>query len=171
MRARRRVFVPAWYPEDVAMNQPRFARFLTDQSCILTDFGLLVLRLAVAAVFIPHGWGDVFDAGVSTNIQNYRDAGIPLPALSAPFAAYVQLVGGILFLCGALTRPLSAGFMVVMAGALLYVHRGEPLVMQQDGSGSGFAFMMFAASIALLVAAPGRFSIDNLIAEWRTPSG
>ncbi len=109
------------------MNQPRFARFLTDQSRILTDFGLLVLRLAVAAVFIPHGWGDVFDAGVSTNIQNYRDAGIPLPALSAPFAAYVQLVGGILFLCGALTRPLSAGFMVVMAGALLYVHRGEPL--------------------------------------------
>jgi len=129
-----------------------------------TNAGLLVLRLAVAAVFIRHGWGDVFEAGVSNNIQNYRDAGIPLAAVSAPFTAYIQLFGGILFLFGALTRPISAGFVIVMAGALVFVHRGESLVMGQDGSGSGFAFMMCAASIALLLVGPGRFSIDHLFA-------
>jgi len=132
---------------------------------VATDVGLLVLRLAVAAVFIAHGWGDVFEAGVSTNIQNYQDAGIPLAVVSAPFAAYIQLFGGILFVFGALTRPVSAGFAIVMAGALYFVHLGESLVMGQDGSGSGFAFIMFAASVALLLAGPGRFSIDHLLTQ------
>ncbi len=134
-------------------------------SRLATDIGLLVLRLAVAAVFIVHGWGDVFEAGVSTNVENYRGAGIPLPELAAPFAAYVQLFGGMLVAFGALTRPLSAGFIVVMAGALIFVHRGESLVMGQDGSGSGYAFIMCAASIMLLLAGPGRFSVDRLLAE------
>jgi len=137
---------------------------------IATDVGLLVLRLAAGAVFVAHGWGDVFEAGVSNNIPNYQDAGIPLAALSAPFAAYIQLFGGVLLVLGALTRPLSAGFIVVMAGALLFVHRGESLVMGQDGSGSGFAFIMCAASIALLLTGPGRFSIDRLFADWRARS-
>lgn len=128
-----------------------------------TDVGLLILRLAVAAVFIAHGRGDVFDAGVSTNVQNYQDAGIPLAAIAAPFAAYTQLFGGILFVVGALTRVISVGFIVVMAGALMFVHLGESLVLGQDGSGSGYAFMMCAASLALLLTGPGRFSVDHLL--------
>jgi putative oxidoreductase len=135
------------------------------QSPIATDVGLLILRLAVAAVFIAHGWGDVFEAGVSNNVENYRDAGIPLPTLSAPFAAYVQLIGGVLLVFGALTRPLSAGFIIVMTGALTFVHAGESLVMGQDGSGAGYAFIMCAASIMLLLAGPGRLSLDRLLAD------
>ena len=129
-----------------------------------SDIGLLVLRLAVGVVFIAHGWGDASqDGGAGANIANYRDAGIPLPELSAWFGAYMQLLGGIVVLFGALTRLISAGFAVVMAGALLFVHAGEPLVLAQDGSGSGFAFIMFAASLALLGTGAGRFSADHLL--------
>ena len=127
------------------------------------DAGLLILRLAVAAVFIAHGWGDVFEAGVSTNIANYQQAGIPLAAVSAPFAAYIQLFGGILVAFGILTRAISVGFIIVMLGALVFVHPGEALVMGQDGTGSGFAFIMCAASITLLLAGPGRFSLDHVL--------
>ena len=111
-------------------------------STMATDVGLLILRLAIAAVFVRHGWSDVFESGVSTNVQNYADAGIPLAGLSAPFAAYMQLLGGFLVAVGALTRPVSLGLTIVMAGALVFVHRGESLVMGQDGSGSGYAFIM-----------------------------
>ncbi|MEJ7824598.1 MAG: DoxX family protein [Solirubrobacteraceae bacterium] len=140
---------------------------LTDRPPLVADAGLLALRLAVGAIFIVHGAGDVFDAGVSTNIENYRDAGIPLAELSAPFTAYVQLIGGIAVVFGAFTRPFSIGFMVAMAGALIYVHRGEPLAIQPDGSGFGFALMMGAASVALLLLGPGRLSVDRLLARGR----
>jgi putative oxidoreductase len=132
---------------------------------LAADIGLLVLRLAVGIVFIAHGWGDASqDGGAATNIANYRDAGIPLPELSAWFGAYMQLLGGIVVLFGALTRLIAAGFAVVMAGALIFVHAGEPLVLAQDGSGSGFAFIMFAASLALLGTGAGRFSADRVLA-------
>ena len=145
-------------------------RLLTDRPPVVADAGLLALRMAVATVFIAHGVGDVFDAGVSTNVENYRDAGIPLPELSAPFTAYIQLVGGIAVALGAFTRPLSIGFIVAMAGALIYVHPGEPLAIQQDGSGFGFAFMMGAASVVLLLLGPGRLSVDRLLVGWRARS-
>lgn len=58
------------------------------ENVLASDVGLLVLRLAVGVVFIAHGWGDASqDGGAATNIANYRDAGIPLPELSAWFGA------------------------------------------------------------------------------------
>ena len=149
----------------------RQLRLLIDAPSAMADVGLLLLRLAVATVFIVHGWGDVFDAGVSNNVENYRDAGIPLPELSAPYTAYIQLIGGFLLGFGALSRPLAAGFVVAMAGALIYVHSGEPLTIQPDGSGFGFAFIMGAASLALLLLGPGRYSVDRLVVAWRARSG
>jgi len=70
-----------------------------------------------------------------------------------------------LLVFGALTRPLSAGFIIVMTGALTFVHAGESLGMGQDGSGAGYAFIMCAASIMLLLAGPGRLSLDRLLAD------
>ncbi|MGC9544771.1 DoxX family protein [Streptomyces sp. UG1] len=139
---------------------------------LASDIGLLLLRLAVGAVFVAHGWGDASqDGGAGANVANYRDAGIPLPELSAWFGAYMQLIGGTVVLFGALTRLIGAGFAVVMAGALVFVHRGEPLVMGQDGSGSGFAFIMLAASVTLLGTGAGRFSVDRVFAGRQTRSG
>ncbi|AXB41549.1 DoxX family protein [Amycolatopsis albispora] len=138
---------------------------------LASDIGLLVLRLAIGVVFIAHGWGDAAqDGGAAANVENYREAGIPLPELSAWFGAYLQLVGGILVLLGALTRLVCAGFAVIMAGALIFVHAGEPLVLTPDGSGSGFAFIMLAASLALLGTGAGRFSTDRALITRRTRS-
>ncbi|WP_129789762.1 DoxX family protein [Promicromonospora panici] len=129
-----------------------------------SDIGLLVLRLAAGAIFIAHGWGDASqDGGAGANIVNYRDAGIPLAELSAWFGAYMQLIGGGLLVLGVLTPVAAAGLAVVMAGALVFVHPGEPLVMAPDGSGAGFALAMFAISLCLLGTGAGRLSVDHVL--------
>lgn len=139
-------------------------RYLAEQVPVANDIGLLVLRAIVGIIFVVHGAGDIFEAGVSSNVENYRDAGIPLPELSAPFAAYVQFLGGLALIAGLLSRLVTLGMVVVMAGALVFVHAGEQIPIGQDGSGSGFALIMGAASLAIVLAGPGRFSIDHLIA-------
>ncbi|XVQ16271.1 DoxX family protein [Spirillospora sp. CA-255316] len=96
---------------------------------------------------------------------------LPLPELSAWFGASMQLIGGVVVVFGALNRLMSAGFAVVMADALIFVHPGESLVMSQDGSGSGFAFIMLAASIALQGTGAGRISVDGAFADWKERSG
>jgi putative oxidoreductase len=132
---------------------------------------LLVLRSVVGVIFIAHGWGDASQAGgAAANIGNYRDAGIPLPELSAWFGANMQLIGGVALIAGLLTRAVGAGLAVVMAGALIFVHRGEPLVMAPDGSGSGFALVMLAASLALVGAGAGKLSLDHVLARRASSS-
>jgi putative oxidoreductase len=152
-----------------AMNV-RNRRLLSDSTQrLVSDAGLLILRVAVGAVFMAHGWGDASQEGAAgANTSNYGDAGMPLPELSAWFGAYMQLVGGVVVILGALTRLVSAGFAVVMAGALVFVHPGEPLVMGQDGSGSGFALIMLGASLALLGTGAGRLSVDWVFTDRRS---
>ena len=140
-------------------------RYLAEQVPVANDLGLLVLRVTVGVIFVVHGAGDIFEAGVSNNIQNYRDAGIPLPEFSAPFAAYVQFLGGLMLIAGVLSRVVGFYNLIVMAGALIFVHAGEQIPMGQDGSGSGFALIMGVASLALVLTGPGRHSLDYLIAR------
>ncbi|GGN28659.1 hypothetical protein GCM10011609_84980 [Lentzea pudingi] len=137
----------------------------------MNDIGLLALRLVVATVFIVAGAASLFEEGIDANIEGYQAMGIPLPALSAAFTAYVEFFGGLLFVLGVLTRLVSAGFIVVMAGAMIFVHADHSLLPGPDGPGSALALVMGVASIAFILTGPGRFSLDHyLIAQRKTGS-
>ncbi|MGH3545375.1 MAG: DoxX family protein [Mycobacteriales bacterium] len=132
---------------------------------VLTDPAFLILRVALAVVFIAHGWDDI-ETGVGTNVENHRGAGIPLPEISAYFTAYMELFGGILLALGALTRLAASGLAFVMLGAWYFVHRGNGLFV--DSGGSEFVLVLGAIAAALVLTGAGRFSIDRQISTWRS---
>lgn len=91
--------------------------------------------------------------------------GVPLPTVSAVFAAVVELVGGLALLAGAAT--VVAGLLVVldMLGAFVLVHIGNG-VFVADG-GFELVGVIAAAALLLVAAGPGRYSVDHALTGRR----
>src|SRR5258708_21507925 len=129
------------------------------------DVGLFILRLITGIVFAAHGWQKVFGMGVG-NIQGFfTKAGIPVPGLTAPLVAYLELLGGIALILGLLTRLVALGFVVDMLGAMTFVHFANGFFLP---TGYEFVLELCAVALALTVAGGGRFSIDDAIANRRS---
>ncbi len=125
------------------------------------DGALLVARLLLGVVLIAHGWQKVFTWGLGGTAQAFAGMGIPLPAVSAAFAAIVELVGGALLVLGAGTAVVGVLVVLNMLGAALLVHVGNG-VMAGDG-GWELVGVIGAGLIALAAAGPGRYSVDHLV--------
>jgi putative oxidoreductase len=83
---------------------------------------LLVLRVAVGAVFIAHGAQKVFVYGFAGTSASFADMGVPLEAVMGPLVALVELVGGVLLVLGLATRVAAVALAVDMLVATLLVH-------------------------------------------------
>lgn len=133
---------------------------LTQTSPAMTDTAYLVVRVMMGVIFINASLGD-FEMGFPTLVENYEGAGIPLAALATRYAAFGQLAFGVLLIVGALTRAASAGLIVVMLGAVWFVHRAEGL------DGFGYPLMLAVACTALILTGPGRYSVDHAVLTRR----
>ena len=130
---------------------------------LIQDIALLVARLAMAWTMIAHGWQKFFDYGLEGTAAYMGEAGVPVPALSATFAATVELGGGILLLAGVATRLASLGMIAVMAGAYLFAQDSSTIYMEADGY--GYVLAVAACSLLLVAIGSGRFGADHLIAK------
>ncbi|MBY8852969.1 DoxX family protein [Saccharothrix sp. MB29] len=74
---------------------------------MLKDVAALIGRIGVGVVFIAHGWQKVAEWGLDGTATAFAGMGVPLPTLSAWFAAIVELGGGALLLLGAATRRID----------------------------------------------------------------
>ncbi|MDB5225195.1 MAG: rane protein-like protein [Candidatus Adlerbacteria bacterium] len=124
------------------------------------DAGVLVLRLALGAVFAMHGYQKLTQMGVEGVTGFLGGLGFPMPEVFAVLLIAAELGGGILLILGALTR-LSAfvtGFVALMA--FLTVHASHGFFV--GGGGYEFIVLIFAACLTLLVSGAGRYSLDRL---------
>src|SRR5438067_2388770 len=78
---------------------------------------LLFVRLCLAAVFIPTGWGKLHDLAKVTDF--FTELGIPWPHLNAVVVAVSELGCGALLLVGALSRLAAMPLIVSMTIAIL----------------------------------------------------
>lgn len=127
---------------------------------------LLVLRLALGAIFIAHGAQKVFVYGFAGTSASFGDMGVPLEGVMGPLVALLELVGGILIVLGLATRVVAAALVVNMIVATLLVHLAAGIFVTEGGY--ELTLLLGAASLALVLAGAGRLSLDAVLTQRRT---
>ena len=129
----------------------------------LHPLGLLVLRLALGAVMIAHGYQKIF-GGMPQFMQMLQHMGIP--AWMGYLTVAAEFGGGILLVAGFLTRLAALAIFIDMVVAIIKVHLHNGLFSKSGG----FEFPMVCAAIAfsLIWSGAGPIAIDWL---WGSKSG
>ncbi|MFZ2529871.1 MAG: DoxX family protein [Rhodococcus sp. (in: high G+C Gram-positive bacteria)] len=132
--------------------------------------GILLARIGLGVIFLAHGLQKATSWGYSGTKAGFEGMGAPLPAVSAFLATWLEILGGIALIAGALT-PIVGGLLFLdMLGALFIAHIDNGLWVS-DG---GYEFVLALASGTLLLAVvgAGKFSVDALLGRtlpaWAT---
>lgn len=115
------------------------------------DWGLLLLRLSVALIFIMSGWGKL--SNMEMVITMFGGMGFPVPAFWAYLVAITEFLGGIAVLVGLYTRTVAALLAIIMLVALLVAHIPGPL--QQ----AFLPIALLGSTIALSTIGAGKYRI------------
>lgn len=116
------------------------------------DLGLLLLRIAIGAVFIAHGWGKF--AQMDGTIAFFATIGFP--AIIAYLVAAVELLGGVALVIGLWTDLVTLLFSIVMVVAIVYVKMGKFGLGFVDGY--EFDLVLLAGSLAIMFVGPGKYT-------------
>lgn len=136
-------------------------KLLTKNNEALLSTSFLLLRCVAGIVLFMVGAGKVFGwfggYGMAATIKGYSQMGFSMPL--AYLSSYTELIGGLLFIIGFLTRPVAIAVIINMVVATI--------VMLPHGflgpSGSSYPFAFLIISISILISGPMSFSIDSLI--------
>jgi putative oxidoreductase len=125
------------------------------------DIALLLTRILIGVVMFAHGYQKMVINGIGRTIEGFENLGIPLAIVSASFVTLVEFVGSALLIAGALT-PLMCGLMlVIMAGAVVFVHGANGIFVAHGGW--ELVGVIGAGLISLAAAGPGRYSVDYVV--------
>ena len=126
---------------------------------LASDLARTILRFALGAVFIAHGWQKFFQFTIPGAQGAFGTMGVPAAEIAAPVAASLELVGGAALILGLATRIVAAALAVEMLAALALVHL--PAGMFVDQGGLEFVLVLAAGAAALVLVGPGRLSVDG----------
>ncbi len=126
------------------------------------DLGLLILRLAVASIFIIHGYARIFTGeGMTGFIRVFSDVGIFLPYITAWIVVLVELVGGICILIGLLTREFSLLLAIIMLGSIWFIHYANGFFISANGY--EYHILLSGACFCLMLSGGGTGALDKFI--------
>ena len=114
------------------------------------DVALLLLRVALGAVFVAHGWQKL--THMEGTVMFFGSLGFP--AVLAYLVALVEFLGGIAMLLGIFLPYAGTLIAIVMLVAAFYVKAGKSFI-----GGWEFDFVLLLLAVALAIAGPGRYGI------------
>jgi putative oxidoreductase len=141
---------------------------------------IFLLRLMAGGVFLWEGMLKFVYA--NQGIGRFTKLGMPFPHFTADFVACLEIVGGMLVLCGLATRLISAPFILEMIVAMLStkisLYLGtSPLPLPPAPPKIGIwavlhevrsEYAQLLTSAFLLINGPGRWSLDAWLAKEKT---
>jgi putative oxidoreductase len=127
----------------------------------------LLLRLALAAIFIYHGLDLVGSEGNQWGANWMKAADAP-PAPVQLAVAWGQLLGGVALAVGFLTRLAAIGIIAIMLGAIALVHWQYGFDNRQRGFEYNFAIIVMAS--CLVLGGPGPIAVDRVFRFRRKES-
>jgi len=132
----------------------------------LEEYAPLLIRLALAAIFINAGLGKIFGIWGGPGLEKTAimfgpppegKLDLPLPIMMASLAGIGEFGGGVLVGLGLITRYAAATLVVIMLVALFVAHGGRVFM---DGLG---AFTCLIMSCSLLLTGGGKGSLDRVL--------
>jgi len=143
------------------INNNNFIKILVSSNDVLFSISLLLLRGTIGIILFVVGAGKVLGwfngMGMEQTIKMFSQIGI-----STPFtylSCYTEFIGGLLITIGIFTRPVAFIVMINMIVATYVALPGGFLAP----NGAVLPFTFLICSIAILIAGPMNYSIDNLL--------
>ena len=121
-----------------------------------------LIRVALGAILIPHGFGKLFLADAVPASRNFVHFGWAYPLAWAYFIGCVEFFGGILLILGLWTRATALAIVIQMAVICFAVlwpnwfwgHRGME-----------YALLMGIVALAIFFQGGGRYSVDAMLGK------
>lgn len=138
----------------------RYFHACNERCAAVESYGVLPIRLALAATFILHGLQKLGwvggGRGMEGTIEFFSSLGL------GPFWAWlvtlVELIGGGMVLFGVATEIASAALLITMIVAIAKVHWTKGFF--NGAGGYEFNLLIIAACLALIFRGAGQLSVD-----------
>ncbi|HXE75623.1 MAG TPA: DoxX family protein [Candidatus Xenobia bacterium] len=135
------------------------------------DAALLVARLALGFVMLPHGaqklLGWFGGHGFSATLDAFTQGGMPW--MVALLVILGESLGSLSLVLGFLSRFCAFGIACIMLGAIVMVHQQHGFFMnwsgQQPGEGFEYHLLALGLALALMLGGGGKWSADRLISQ------
>jgi len=142
--------------------------FATDSK----SFALLLVRLALAIVILPHGMqkalGMFGGYGIEGTLGFFGSMGMPV--VLGVLVILAEFVGPIGVFLGLGTRFMAFSIAIEMTGAMIlggHIHNGFFMnwFHNQPGEGIEFFILVIGSALALVLGGGGKWSLDSLISK------
>ncbi len=132
----------------------------------LQSLGLLLIRLAIAMVFLYHGSQKLFGAFGGPNYQAFAKflaaKHVPMPMESAILSGCAEFFGGLVFLVGTGLRLISIPLAFNMVVAVLMTAPNGFNVSNKPYAGCEYPLTLLFVVVAMGLLGPGEFTLDRL---------
>jgi putative oxidoreductase len=125
---------------------------------------LAVLRIAVGAMIIAHGYNHIFGGGrIEGTAGWFASMGLRPGIVHAWMASVTELGAGVLLILGLLTPLGAAGVVGVMVVAWITAHRTNGFFIFKPGQGWEYVMIVTVVGLTIATIGPGDWSLDNAL--------